>query len=140
MFRPWFRRWWDGCRNLNVRSNFENGNVKCSMYKEYTQCRTHESFEVLYSRVEWFWREKKCYTFYVVPNCCWTPNPKCHVLMLPLSLVAGPQKMWTVTLKSEEKKEEEKSLSSLRYSKKYLFCPCTDQKRFAIFRKIKNNN
>ena len=46
---------------------------------------------------------KKYYTFYVVPNCCWNPNPKCHVLMLPLSLVAGPQKIRTVTQKSVKK-------------------------------------
>ena len=52
------------------------------------------------------WRdfEKKCYTFYFVPNCCWTPIPKFNVSMLPLSLVAGPQKIWTVTLKSAHKK------------------------------------
>ena len=51
------------------------------------------------------WRdfEKKCYTFYFVPNCCWTPIPKFNVSMLPLSLVAGPQKIWTVTLKSAKK-------------------------------------
>ena len=47
--------------------------------------------------------EKKCYTLYVVPNCCWTPIPKFHVLMLPISLVAKPLKIWTVTLKSTHK-------------------------------------
>ena len=41
----------------------------------------------------------KSYTFYVVPNCCRTPIPKFHVFMLPLSLVTGPQKICTVTLK-----------------------------------------
>ena len=29
---------------------------------------------------------------------CGIPIPKFHVFMLPLSLVAGPQKIWTVTL------------------------------------------
>ena len=46
--------------------------------------------------------EKKCYTLYVVPNCCWTPIPKFHVLMLPLSLVARPLKILAVTLKSTQ--------------------------------------
>ena len=45
-----------------------------------------------YSRVEWFWKIKS-YTFYVVPNFCWTPIPKFHVLMLPISLVGRPLKM-----------------------------------------------
>ena len=48
---------------------------------------------VLYNRVEWFWKIKS-YTFYVVPNC---------FLKLPLSLVAGPLNIWTVTLKWETK-------------------------------------
>ena len=52
---------------------------------------------ILYIGWSDFEEEKKCYTFYVVPNCCWTPNPKFQVLMMPLSLVAGPQKIWTVT-------------------------------------------
>ena len=39
------------------------------------------------------------YTLYVVPNCCWTPIPEFHVLMLPLSLVTRPLKIWTLTLK-----------------------------------------
>ena len=54
----------------------------------------------MYRRVEWFWEEKNCYTLYVLRNCCWTPIPKLHVLMLPLSLVARPLKIWAVTLKS----------------------------------------
>ena len=33
--------------------------------------------------------EKKCYTLYGVPNCCWTPIPKFHALMLPLSVLQG---------------------------------------------------
>ena len=33
---------------------------------------------------------------YIVTNCCWIPIPKSHVL----SLVAGPQKMCSGTLKS----------------------------------------
>ena len=44
---------------------------------------------VLYSRVEWFWKKKKIYTIYDVPNCCWTSIPKFHVLMLPLALVVN---------------------------------------------------
>ena len=54
------------------------------------------------SRVEWFWKIKS-YTFSVVPNFCGTSVPKCPVFMFPLSLVGGPQKIWTVTLKWGEK-------------------------------------
>ena len=43
------------------------------------------------------------YTLYVVPNCCWTPIPEFHVLMLPLSLVTRPLKIWTLTLKWTKK-------------------------------------
>ena len=50
--------------------------------------------------IGWSDLEIKCYTFYVVPNCCWTPIPKCHVFLMPLSF----QKIWTVTLKSAHKK------------------------------------
>ena len=53
----------------------------------------------LYSRVEGFW--KKNFSFFVVPNCCRTPIPKFHVLMLPLSLIARPLKIWTVILKQQ---------------------------------------
>ena len=38
------------------------------------------------------------YILNVVPNCFWTPMPKFHVLMLPLSLVVRP-----VILKSTKK-------------------------------------
>ena len=48
---------------------------------------------ILYSRVEWLWRQK-CYTFYVVPNCWRTPIPKVHVLMLPFHLSQGLRKCW----------------------------------------------
>ena len=51
-------------------------------------------------KLGWSDFEKKYYTFYVVPNCCRAPLPKFHVLMLPFhALVAGPQKILTVTLK-----------------------------------------
>ena len=50
---------------------------------------------ILYSAVGWSDFEKS----YVMPNCGRTPIPKLHVFMLPLSLVAGPQKMLNVTLK-----------------------------------------
>ena len=37
-----------------------------------------------YSPLGWsYFKEKKCYTFYAVPNCFWTPVPKFHVSMLP---------------------------------------------------------
>ena len=52
----------------------------------------------LYNRVL---SENFVYTFHGVADCCRTPVPKFHVLML---LVAGPQKMLTVTVKSREKK------------------------------------
>ena len=60
------------------------------------------SMPLLYTRVECFWKIKS-YTSYVVPNCCRTPIPKFQVFMLPLSLVAGPSKIWTVTLKWAKK-------------------------------------
>ena len=50
--------------------------------------------------IGWSDLEIKCYTFYVGPNCGWTPIPKCHVFLMPLSF----QKIWTVTLKSAHKK------------------------------------
>ena len=50
-------------------------------------------------RVEWFKKIKSYMYFYVVPNCCRTPIQKCHVFVLPLSLVAGPLKILTFTLK-----------------------------------------
>ena len=46
---------------------------------------------------------KKCYTLCAVPNCCWSPIPKFHVFLMPLSLVAGPMKIWAITLKSAHK-------------------------------------
>ena len=41
----------------------------------------------------------KSYTFFIVPNCCRTPIPKFRLFMLLLILVAGPQKIWTITIK-----------------------------------------
>ena len=51
------------------------------------------------------WRdfEEKKMLHILVPNCCWTPIPKFQALMMPVSLVAGTQKIWTVTLKSAKK-------------------------------------
>ena len=57
-----------------------------------------------YTSVGWSDFAKKCYTFYVVPNCWRTPIQKFNVFTLSLSLVAGPQKIWTVTLKWAYKK------------------------------------
>ena len=44
------------------------------------------------SIVGWSDFEKYATLFYTVPNCCRTPTPKFHVLMLPFHFVAGPQK------------------------------------------------
>ena len=98
---------------------------------------------------------KKCYTLCVVPNCCWSPIPKFHVFLMPLSLVARPLKNWTVTLKSTPNFFL-KPFWSLRqgwmYSliflktknevkfKKKLFWPCTDQKQFYPFFERKKMN
>ena len=68
--------------------------------------------------------EKKCHTFYVVPNSCRSPIPKFHASMLPLSVVAGlagPQKILTVTLKSAKKIFFKKHFLSLRQRGTYYF-------------------
>ena len=78
---------------LYIRSYLHTVLCKWALYTEGCVMRI---------RVEWFWKIKSC-TFYVVPNCCRTPIPKCHVFMLPLSLVAGPLKILTVTLKCAKK-------------------------------------
>ena len=92
--------------------------------------------------------KKKCYIFYVVPNCCWTPNPKFHVLIFPFSLVAGPQKIWTVTLNQPNKHATGgniffdflKAKNEEIFQKIFIFTLyCTDQKSFAHFWKIKTN-
>ena len=51
-------------------------------------------------------KKKKCCTLHVVPNYCWTPIQKFHVLMLPLSFenldwtIKSPQKnCWSKTKK-----------------------------------------
>ena len=49
--------------------------------------------------VGWFWRRKNATLSMLCQIVvCGIPIPKFHVFMLPLSLVAGPQKIWTVTL------------------------------------------
>ena len=132
------------CTEINVYCHY------CVLYIQYVDIGTTPVDRRLsnvkypiYNRVEWFW-----IVLYVVPNCCWTPIPKFHVLMLPLSLVARPLKIWAVTLKWEEKnvfitflkvapatkyvfsclkaKTEEKP------AKKIVFL-CTDQKTFWPF-------
>ena len=41
-----------------------------------------------YSKIGWSdFERKKSYTFYVVPNCCRTPIPKFHVIMLHFHLM-----------------------------------------------------
>ena len=57
---------------------------------QYFALYTLFTYTVLQGRVEWF--QNKRYRFYVVPKCCRILFPKFHVLLLPFSLVAGPQK------------------------------------------------
>ena len=107
----------------------------------------------LYIRVEWFWKKIATHSI-LCQKVVGPPILKFHVSMLPLSLVEGPQKMLTVTLISAKKISSNNSfhacdvrtysliflkLKVKKNSKKYLFWPCTDQKQFAHFRKIKSN-
>ena len=68
------------------------------IFENCKKVKNHLPPTYMYIRVEWFWKIK-IYTFYVVPKCCRTPNKKLYVFMLPLSLVAGPLNILTVTLK-----------------------------------------
>ena len=103
----------------------------------------------LCSSGEWFW--KKFYIFYAVPNCCRTPIPKYHVLILSLHLSQGLRK-WCLVPSNEQNlyryfvfnifkgstwnkicslacfkaKTEEKLYNKLVF-------PCTDQKPFCPF-------
>ena len=52
---------------------------------------------IMLIRVERFW--KNATLSLLCQIVVGTPIPKLHIFMLPLSLVAGPQKIWTVTLK-----------------------------------------
>ena len=84
---------------VKIRQTAENRSTLLEMpFNRY--CR----IPMLSIRVEWFWKIKS-YTFYDVPNCCRTPILKCLVLMLHFhfSLIAEPQKIWSVTLKCTKK-------------------------------------
>ena len=86
-----------------------------------------------------------------MPNCCWIPIPKFHVLMFSLSLVAGPLKNWTVQNQPnflfypfeacDRVKRILRFFKKLKMklnSKKYLFWPCTVHKQFCPFWENKN--
>ena len=68
-----------------------------------------------------------------MPNYCWTPIPKFHALMMPLSLVAWLQKIWTVTLKSAKTKAKNEEI----FKKNFFFslyrsksvCPFLENKK-----------
>ena len=110
-----------------------------------------EFLEYSYSREEWFWEKKMLHILqYVVPNCCRTPITKFHVFMLPLSLVAGPQQIWTATLKSATTKLLKTFLKPAtggnvffdlkNEEKKYIYFDLVQIKNsFAHFWKIKTN-
>ena len=79
-----------------------------------------------------------------MPNCCRTPIPKFHAFMLPLSLVAGPLKMWTVTLKWAHTKNKICSLACLNAKteellEKKIVLLFLDQKPFCPFWKKRKN-
>ena len=55
-----------------------------------------------------------------MPNCWRTPIPKFQFFMLLLSLVAGPQKIWNVTLKWANKKKN--IVKGYTWNKICFFC------------------
>ena len=76
------------------------------------------------SRVEWFLR-KKCYTFYVVPNGCWSSISKFHVYMLPLTWVAVKIFVYVI---------------SWKFTKILILCFTTFSSNLAKFSKTLNTN
>ena len=90
-------------------------------------------------------KKKKSYTFFFVPNCCRTPIPKCHALMLNFHLSQGLRKFGLLPSNEQQKNLFIKfkgctsnkicSLACLKAKtgeKPTTFCvsPCTDQKPF----------
>ena len=76
-------------------SNFFISGILYSTVYILTQCK-----------VGWGdFEQNKCYTFYIVPTCCWTPRANSNIscLIVAFSLRAGPQQILTVTKKLGEK-------------------------------------